>query len=77
MGGEEDLVRNILSKYRVVAIVGLSRSPDKDIYKVASYLVEHNFKIIPVNPNADEILGEKCYASLLESPRRSREQLRS
>ncbi|MCX8171007.1 MAG: CoA-binding protein [Candidatus Bathyarchaeota archaeon] len=68
MGGEEDLIKDILTRYKIIAIVGLSRSPQKDSYRVAKYLVEHGFKIIPVNPNADEILGEECYASLLEIP---------
>lgn len=68
MGGERDLIKDILSKHKVVAIVGLLRKPQKDSYRVARYLVEHGFKIVPVNPNADEILGEKCYSSLLETP---------
>ncbi|MEM2639347.1 MAG: CoA-binding protein, partial [Candidatus Bathyarchaeia archaeon] len=68
MSGDEDLIKDILSKYRTIAIIGLSRDPEKDSYRVARYLAEHGFKIIPVNPNADVILGEKCYASLPEIP---------
>lgn len=68
MSRDEDLIKDILSKYRTIAIIGLSRDPEKDSYRVARYLAEHGFKIIPVNPNADVILGEKCYASLPEIP---------
>ena len=58
----------ILSKYRTVAIVGLSRDPAKDSFRVAKYLQTQGFRIIPVNPTAKEILGEKCYETLLEIP---------
>ncbi|MGQ9507109.1 MAG: CoA-binding protein [Candidatus Bathycorpusculaceae bacterium] len=61
-------LRKILSEYGTVAVVGLSRDPSKDSHKVAKYLKEHGFRIIPVNPTADEILGEKSYKSLLEMP---------
>jgi len=48
--------------------VGLSREPDKDSYRVSAYLKEHGFRIIPVNPFADEVLGERSYKSLLDIP---------
>jgi len=54
--------------YKTIAVVGLSRDPNKDSYKVAEYLKANGYRIIPVNPFADEILGEKCYKSLLEIP---------
>ncbi|MEM1586162.1 MAG: CoA-binding protein [Candidatus Bathyarchaeia archaeon] len=58
----------ILDKYKVVAIVGLSKDSSKDSYKVAEYLKKHGFQIIPINPYAEEILGEKSYKSLLDLP---------
>lgn len=61
-------IRLVLEKYRTVAVVGLSRNPSKDSYGVAKYLKECGYYIIPVNPLADEILGEKCYGSLLDLP---------
>jgi uncharacterized protein len=61
-------IREILTKYRTVAVVGLSREPDKDSYRVNAYLKEHGFRIIPVNPFADEVLGERSYKSLLDIP---------
>jgi predicted CoA-binding protein len=61
-------IREILTKYKAIAVVGLSRDPDKDSYRVSAYLKKHGFRIIPVNPFADEILGEKSYKSLLDIP---------
>jgi hypothetical protein len=61
-------IKEILTKYRTVAVVGLSREPDKDNYRVSAYLKEQGFRIIPVNPFADEVLGEKSYKNLLDIP---------
>jgi predicted CoA-binding protein len=61
-------IKEALTKYKTVAVVGLSREPDKASYKVSAYLKKHGFRIIPVNPFADEILGEKSYKSLLDIP---------
>ncbi len=65
---EDEEIRRVLEEYNNVAVVGLSRDPSKDSYKVAKYLKEHGYLIVPVNPFADEILGEKCYQSLLDLP---------
>jgi predicted CoA-binding protein len=61
-------IKEILTKYQTVAVVGLSRDPDKDSYRVSSYLKKHGFLIVPVNPFANEVLGEKSYKSLLDIP---------
>ena len=61
-------IKEILTKYKTIAVVGLSREPDKDSYRVSAYLKDHGFRIIPVNPFADEVLGEKSYKSLLDIP---------
>jgi predicted CoA-binding protein len=61
-------IKEILTKYKTVAVVGLSREPDKDSYRVSAYLKNHGFHIVPVNPFADEILGEKSYKNLLDIP---------
>ena len=61
-------IKEILTKYKTVAVVGLSREPGKDSHRVSAYLKQHGFHIIPVNPFADEILGEKSYKSLLDIP---------
>jgi predicted CoA-binding protein len=61
-------IRRIFQLTKVVAVVGLSRNHEADSYRVAAYLKECGFRIIPVRPKTDEILGEKCYESLLEVP---------
>ncbi len=58
----------ILSFSRVVAVVGLSAKPDRPSYRVASYLKEQGYKIIPVNPAEKEVLGEPCYPDLASVP---------
>jgi len=58
-------VRLILTTAGTVAVVGLSDKPDRESYRVAAYLQQQGFKIIPINPNVAEVLGEKACASLL------------
>ena len=64
---EED-IRTILSTARIVAVVGLSDKPDRPSHRVAAYLQQHGYKIIPVKNNVTEVLGEKAYATLREIP---------
>jgi len=64
----DEQLTQILTKNKTIAIIGLSRDPSKDSYHVAQYLKSHGFRIIPINPTAQEILGEKCYKSLLDVP---------
>jgi predicted CoA-binding protein len=61
-------LRSILGSAKTVAVVGLSSDPEKYSFEVAEYLQEHGYRIIPVNPNETEVLGEKAYPSLLEVP---------
>jgi predicted CoA-binding protein len=61
-------LRRILRECRTVAVVGLSPEWHRPSHFVAKYLQQHGFRIIPVNPRSVEILGERCYASLLEIP---------
>lgn len=61
-------LRHILKTCRTVAVVGLSDRPDRASFGVAQYMQSQGYRIVPVNPNAHEILGEKCYASLLDIP---------
>jgi predicted CoA-binding protein len=58
----------VLKRYRVVAVVGASRNPEKDAHTVPEYLKEHGFTLIPINPGVREVLGEKAYPSLFEIP---------
>jgi uncharacterized protein len=61
-------IGEILRKYKVIAIVGLSGDEEKPSYEVARYLKNHSYRIVPVNPFVDKVLGEKSYKSLLEMP---------
>jgi predicted CoA-binding protein len=61
-------VNSILNGHKTVAVVGLSREPSKASYRVARYLQSAGYRVIPVNPFADEILGEKAYNTLLDVP---------
>ena len=64
----QNQIKEIIEKYKVVAVVGLSKEPEKDSYRVSAYLKQHGYQIIPVNPFADQVLGEKSYKSLLDIP---------
>ena len=65
-----DLVEEQLRNSQTIAVVGLSDNPERFSYRVAKYLQEQGYKIIPVNPMLDEVLGEK--STLLEPFRLSR-----
>ena len=60
-------VRNSLVNCKTIAVVGLSPKPHRDSFRVAQYMQAHGFRIVPINPNAPEVLGEKSYASLTEA----------
>jgi uncharacterized protein len=60
--------QDLLMTSKTIAIVGLSKDPNKDSYSVAEYLKSRGYRIIPVNPTATEILGEKAYPSLANMP---------
>ncbi|MFH1393865.1 MAG: CoA-binding protein [Candidatus Micrarchaeota archaeon] len=59
-------IGQILEEAEVIAVVGLSDNPDRPSFQVASYLLGHGYKIIPVNPSIAEWRGIKSYPSLLE-----------
>jgi uncharacterized protein len=65
---DSEKVRRILSRYRTLAVVGLSAQWHRPSYFAAKYMQEHGYRVIPVNPMYDEILGEKCYKSLRDIP---------
>lgn len=54
----------ILTEAKTIAVVGASKNPDKEAHQIPRYLQEQGYRIIPVNPTADVILGERCYKSL-------------
>lgn len=61
-------LRSILGDARTVAVVGLSSKPDRPSHEVAAFLQERGHRIVPVNPNETEVLGERAYPSLLDVP---------
>jgi predicted CoA-binding protein len=61
-------IQRVLYNARTVAIVGLSRQELRASYFVGYYLKRHGYRVIPVNPREKEILGEKCFGSLLDVP---------
>ncbi|MWC26767.1 CoA-binding protein [Paenibacillus sp. MMS18-CY102] len=63
-----DEIRSILEQSNTIAVVGLSDKPDRTSYMVSEAMQAKGYRIIPVNPNAESILGEKCYPSLADIP---------
>ena len=63
-----DSIEEQLTQSHTIAVVGLSPNPERDSHQVARYLKEQGYRIIPVNPNADEVLGEKSYPDLKSVP---------
>jgi predicted CoA-binding protein len=64
----DDQIRDLLKKYKNVAVVGLSSDESRPSFGVSRYLQKRGFKIIPINPKETEILGEKVYPSLSDIP---------
>jgi len=62
-------IGEILDSARTIAVVGLSDKPDRDSYRVARYLQEHGYVVIPVNPVLTEVMGTRCYPDLASIPR--------
>ena len=61
-------IQRVLLNSKTIAIVGLSNNPLRASYFVGFYIKRHGYRVIPVNPRETEILGQKCYASLLDLP---------
>jgi predicted CoA-binding protein len=68
----QEAVRQSLALCQTIAVVGLSPKPHRDSFRVAQYMQNHGFRIVPINPNAHEVLGEKAYASLTEAAQHAR-----
>jgi len=68
-------IEEILKSYKTVAVVGLSRSPNKISHQVAKYLQDQGYMIVVINPTADQILGKKAYKSLLDLPPETQKSL--
>jgi predicted CoA-binding protein len=64
----QDEIADMLQRSRTIAVVGLASSPLRPSYGVSAYMQQNGYRIIPVNPNIPESLGERSYGSLLEVP---------
>lgn len=62
----KDEVANVLQTSNTIAVVGLSNNPDRTSYQISKAMQDVGYKIIPVNPNVNEVLGERAYDSLEE-----------
>jgi uncharacterized protein len=65
-----ETIKRILEECRTIAVVGLSSQSTRPSHGVAAYMQRSGYRVIPVNPNESEVLGEKAYASLAEVPER-------
>jgi predicted CoA-binding protein len=65
-------IRGALESAQIIAVVGCSPNPARPSHAIARYLLDHGYRVIPVNPGHREILGERCYASLTEIPQNVR-----
>ncbi len=65
-----DPIFDILTKYKTIAVVGLSSNPARPSYGVTEYMQSSGYQIIPVNPNETDVLGEPSYSSLDEVPQK-------
>lgn len=65
---EPEVIRRLIEDTHVWAVVGCSPDPSRDSHQVAELLKSRGYRVIPVNPNCDEILGERCYPSLRDIP---------
>jgi uncharacterized protein len=65
-----DPIQAILREAKTIAVVGLSSSPDRPSYGVSEYLQGKGYRVVPVNPNESEVLGEKAYSRLEDVPER-------
>jgi predicted CoA-binding protein len=63
-----DEIKNILERSKKIAIVGLSPKEERDSNRVAKYLMEKGYEIVPVNPGQKEILGQDCFKTLTDIP---------
>ena len=65
---DDDKIRRILRHSRTIAVVGLSAQWHRPSFFAAKYLQEHGYRVVPVNPMYEEVLGEKCFKSLRDIP---------
>ncbi|MDH5542918.1 MAG: CoA-binding protein [Nitrospinota bacterium] len=65
---DPELIKKVITSYKTIAVVGISKKQERDSHMVAAYMQKNGYRIVPVNPTADEILGERCYHTLADIP---------
>lgn len=68
MADTDSIVERILTTYQAITVVGASDAPAKPAHYVPAHMQQHGWRIIPINPQATEILGERVYRTLAEVP---------
>lgn len=68
MSDEDAQLREILSRCRTIAVVGISEKPDRPSHYVSAYMQAQGYRIVPVNPRYEKLLGETCYPTLEAIP---------
>ena len=64
----DDKIKDLLEQSRTIAVVGVSNKPERDSHRVAAYLQRAGYRMIPVNPVVEEVLGQRCYPDLASIP---------
>jgi predicted CoA-binding protein len=64
----QEKIFDILKTSKTIAVIGMSKNPEKDANSIPAYLIQKGYNVIPVNPSADEILGRKSYKKLSDIP---------
>jgi predicted CoA-binding protein len=67
---DPEAIRRLLLGVKTVAVVGCSPNPDRDSHRIAAFLVEKGYDVVPVNPAAPEILGRTCYPDVKSIPKK-------
>ena len=75
MSSPTDQLAAKILKLNTIAVVGLSKDPARPSHDVATYLRSHGYRIVPINPTVDEVLGEKSYKSLLDLPEQLKREI--
>lgn len=65
---DDDALRGLLSGVQIIAVLGIKDDPAEDAFRVPAYLQEQGYRILPVNPKCDQVLGERCVAHLADLP---------
>ncbi|MDX6284945.1 MAG: uncharacterized protein QOG53_430 [Frankiales bacterium] len=64
----DNVIRRILTEFDHITVVGCSRDPDKSAQAIPARMQQHGYRITPINPTADELLGERAYRTLYAAP---------